>query len=111
MGVLFQLGFRLQKQHVKRQDVFLFALKRAASMRSSPSIRQAVISAVKGEGIHCPQICCSRAGSVDVNNVSDQKGKIFSRKQMASLQKGSLLLWLHREERRETCRSHEKPKC
>lgn len=79
-------------------------------MTSSPSIRQALISAVEGEGIHCPQICCSRAGSVDVNNISDQKGKIFSRKQIVGLQKGSLLLWLHGEERRESCRSHEKPK-
>lgn len=79
-------------------------------MTSSPPMRQALVSAVQGEGERCPQICCSRARSVDANNANDQKGKIFSRKRIVGLQKGSLLLWLHGEERRESSRSPEKPK-
>lgn len=47
---------------------------------------------------------------MNVNNRSDQKGRIFSREQIVGLQRGRVLLWLHREERRESCRSHEKPK-
>lgn len=47
---------------------------------------------------------------MDVNNRSDQKGNIFSREQIVGLQRGRVLLWLCRKERRESCRSHEKPK-
>lgn len=79
-------------------------------MTSSPPMRQALVSAVQGEGERCPQICCSRARSVDANNTNDQKGTIFSRKRIVGLQKGSLLLWLHGEEKRESSRSPEKPK-
>lgn len=61
-------------------------------MTSSPPMRQALVSAVQGEGERCPQICCSRARSVDANNANDQKGKIFSRKRIVGLQKGSLAL-------------------
>lgn len=83
---------------------------KSSSMTSSLPIRQAVISAAEGEGIYCPRISCSRAGSMDVNKISDQKGKIFRRKWSVGLQKGILLLWFHGEERRESHRSHEKSK-